>query len=246
MARNNALALREIFDHWSLVQPLLEDKLRTVGLRSKLEDVNQVSADITSHTDDAFYSHSMSDDIGSAMTYLLSTIPNQRYVTQEDVASGLAKSMYATDRDGKIIMENGKPKRATIPATRNSFGMTSYLPFKAVHQRMLTELHDVKDVRDLVEKLKKLGENDYMFNILAQHLERFRYLSYIRFSDKEKFGEYVGFPVVAYKNVVVDPSYYIADTSVRNEETMYPKYIRLVKDLKDKKGNIICKAGDIL
>ena len=246
LARNNALALREIFDHWSLVQPLLEDKLRTVGLRSKLEDVNQVSEDITSHTDDAFYSHSMSDDVGSAMTYLLSTIPNQRYVTQEDVASGLAKSMYATDRDGKIIMENGKPKRATIPATRNSFGMTSYLPFKAVHQRMLTELHDVKDVRDLVEKLKKLGENDYMFNILAQHLERFRYLSYIRFSDKEKFGEYVGFPVVAYKNVVVDPSYYIADTSVRNEETMYPKYIRLVKDLKNKKGNIICKAGDIL
>lgn len=246
LARNNALALREIFDHWSLVQPLLEDKLRTVGLRSKLEDVNQVSEDITSHTDDAFYSHSMSDDIGSAMTYLLSTIPNQRYVTQEDVASGLAKSMYATDRDGKIIMENGKPKRATIPATRNSFGMTSYLPFKAVHQKMLTELHDVKDVRDLVEKLKKLGENDYMFNILAQHLERFRYLSYIRFSDKEKFGEYVGFPVVAYKNVVVDPSYYIADTSVRNEETMYPKYVRLVKDLKDKKGNIICKAGDIL
>lgn len=120
LARNNALALREIFDHWSLVQPLLEDKLRTVGLRSKLEDVNQVSADITSHTDDAFYSHSMSDDVGSAMTYLLSTIPNQRYVTQEDVASGLAKSMYATDRDGKIIMENGKPKRATIPATRNS------------------------------------------------------------------------------------------------------------------------------
>jgi hypothetical protein len=40
LARNNALALREIFDHWSLVQPLLEDKLRTVGLRSKLEDVN--------------------------------------------------------------------------------------------------------------------------------------------------------------------------------------------------------------
>ena len=246
LARNNALALREVFDHWSFVQPLLEDKLRTVGLRSKLEDTNQISADVTSHTDDAFYSHSMSDDIGSAMTYLLSTIPNQRYVTQEDIASGLAKSVYATDRNGKIIMENGKPKRATIPAIRNSFGMTSYLPFKAVHQRMLTELHDVKDVRDLVEKLKKLGENDYMFNMLAQHLERFRYLSYIRFSDEEKFGEYVGFPVVMYKNTIVDPSYYIADTSVRNEETMYPKYIRLVKDLKDKKGNIICKAGDVL
>lgn len=246
LTRNNALALREIFDNWSLVQPMLEDKLRAVGLRSKLEDVNQISADVTSHTDDAFYSHSMSDDIGSAMLYLLSTIPNQRYVTQEDVASGLAKNMYATDKDGKIIMENGKPKRATIPAIRNSFGMTSYLPFKAVHQRMLTELHDVKDVRDLVERLKKLGEVDYLFNTLAQHLERFRYLSYIRFSDKEKFGEYVGFPVVMYKNAVVDPSYYITDTSIRNEDTMYPKQIRLVKDLKDKKGNLICKAGDIL
>lgn len=246
LTRNNALALREVFDNWSLVQPMLEDRLRAVGLRSKLGDVNQISADVTSHTDDAFYSHSMSDDIGSAMLYLLSTIPNQRYVTQEDVASGLAKNMYATDKNGNIIMENGKPKRATIPAIRNSFGMTSYLPFKAVHQRMLTELHDVKDVRDLVERLKRLGEVDYLFNTLAQYLERFRYLSYIRFSDKEKFGEYVGFPVVMYNGVIVDPSYYIADTSVRNEDTMYPKQIRLVKDLKDKKGNLICKAGDIL
>jgi len=177
---------------------------------------------------------------------MLSTIPNQRYVTQEDVRAGIAKSMYVIDKDGKIVMQNGKPKRATIPAVRNSLGMTTYLPFKAVHQRLLTELHDVKDVADLLTKLKKLGENDYMFNILANHLESFRNQSYVRFLDEKKYGEYVGFPVVIYKNAILNPSYYISDPKLRNEDTLYPKQVRLVKDMKDKNGNVICKAGDIL
>lgn len=257
LSRDNALVLREAFDNWDIVQSKLEDKLKSFGIQAKKDkdeqhtedrdsgETSQIHDDIEGHSDE-FYSHSISDDVSSAMTYMLSTIPNQRYVTQEDVRSGVAKNMYALDKEGKIIMQNGKPKRATIPATRNSLGMTTYLPFKAVHQRLLTELHDVKDVADLLAKLKKLGENDYMFNILANNLESFRNLSYIRFLDEKKYGEYVGFPVVMYRNVILNPSYYISNPKLRNEDTLYPKQVRLVKDMKDKNGNIICKAGDIL
>ena len=57
----------------------------------------------------------MSDDVAAPIQWMLSTIPNLRYVTQEDVASGVAKNMYVLDKDGKVVKENGKPKRATIP-----------------------------------------------------------------------------------------------------------------------------------
>lgn len=252
LVRDNALILRETFKNWSITQQLIENKLASWGVRVKLENenknkenkdsdqTNQVSTDIDNHSDE-FYSHSMSDDITASMVYLFSTIPSQRYVTQEDVAQGIVKSMYFLDKDGKIVTENGKPKRATIPATRNSLGMTTYMPFKSVHQRLLTELHDVKNVKDLLERLKKLGENDYLFNYLYKQLDTFRYLSYIRYNN----GQYKGFPMVMYSKKTLDPTYYISDVSIKDDNTMYPLQVRLVRDLVID-GKLVCKAGDIL
>ena len=256
LTRDNALIIRELFQNWQIAQPLLESKLQQMGIRKRKdrdqqrkEDLDSditsaVSDDIQGHADE-FYSHSMSDDVAAPIQWMLSTIPNLRYVTQEDVASGVAKSMYVLDKDGKIVKENGKPKRATIPQTVNSMGRPVFLSFKSVHQRLLSELHDVKNVADLYNQLRRLGENDYMFERIAQSLYRLRYQSYIRFTEKQ-YEKYAGFPKVYYHGAIVKPEYYIGNTEDRSEQAMYPTEVRLVKDLVDKNGKVICKAGDIL
>lgn len=256
LTRDNALIIRELFQNWQVAQPLLESKLQQMGIRKRKdrdqqrkEDLDSditsaVSDDIQGHADE-FYSHSMSDDVAAPIQWMLSTIPNLRYVTQEDVASGVAKSMYVLDKDGKVVKENGKPKRATIPQTVNSMGRPVFLSFKSVHQRLLSELHDVKNVADLYNQLRRLGENDYMFERIAQSLYRLRYQSYIRFTEKQ-YEKYAGFPKVYYHGAIVKPEYYIGNTEDRSEQAMYPTEVRLVKDLVDKNGKVICKAGDIL
>jgi hypothetical protein len=218
------------------------DEQRKEDLDSDI--TSAVSDDIQGHADE-FYSHSMSDDVAAPIQWMLSTIPNLRYVTQEDVASGVAKSMYVLDKDGKVVKENGKPKRATIPSTVNSMGRPVFLSFKSVHQRLLSELHDVKNVADLYNQLRRLGENDYMFERIAQSLYRLRYQSYIRFTEKQ-YEKYAGFPKVYYHGAIVKPEYYIGNTEDRSEQAMYPTEVRLVKDLVGKNGKVICKAGDIL
>ncbi len=256
LTRDNALIIRELFQNWQVAQPLLESKLQQMGIRKRKdrdeqrkEDLDSditsaVSDDIQGHADE-FYSHSMSDDVAAPIQWMLSTIPNLRYVTQEDVASGVAKSMYVLDKDGKVVKENGKPKRATIPSTVNSMGRPVFLSFKSVHQRLLSELHDVKNVADLYNQLRRLGENDYMFERIAQSLYRLRYQSYIRFTEKQ-YEKYAGFPKVYYHGAIVKPEYYIGNTEDRSEQAMYPTEVRLVKDLVGKNGKVICKAGDIL
>lgn len=256
LTRDNALIIRELFQNWQVAQPLLESKLQQMGIRKRKdrdqqrkEDLDSditsaVSDDIQGHADE-FYSHSMSDDVAAPIQWMLSTIPNLRYVTQEDVASGVAKSMYVLDKDGKVVKENGKPKRATIPQTVNSMGRPVFLSFKSVHQRLLSELHDVKNVADLYNQLRRLGENDYMFERIAQSLYRLRYQSYLRFTEKQ-YEKYAGFPKVYYHGAIVKPEYYIGNTEDRSEQAMYPTEVRLVKDLVGKNGKVICKAGDIL
>ena len=256
LTRDNALIIRELFQNWQIAQPLLESKLQQMGIRKRKdrdqqrkEDLDSditsaVSDDIQGHADE-FYSHSMSDDVAAPIQWMLSTIPNLRYVTQEDVASGVVKSMYVLDKDGKVVKENGKPKRATIPSTVNSMGRPVFLSFKSVHQRLLSELHDVKNVADLYNQLRRLGENDYMFERIAQSLYRLRYQSYIRFTEKQ-YEKYAGFPKVYYHGAIVKPEYYIGNTEDRSEQAMYPTEVRLVKDLVGKNGKVICKAGDVL
>lgn len=258
--RNNILVMREVFKNWSAVQPLIESRLESFGLRKRkdrLQDTkdgndsdpqlkkNAVSEDIDSHSDE-FYSHSLSDDVSAPIQWMLSNISAERYATTEDVSAGLVKSVYKTNKDGKVILDkNGNPIRETVSTSKNSFGMKTLLPFKEVHQRLLIELHDVKDVADLQERLFKLGQNDYVFNKIANLLFRIRYQSYTRFTNEEKFGDYVGAPVVHYDGGVLNPSYYIADPKNMTNQDIYPQQITLVKDLY-KNGKLVAKKGDIL
>lgn len=258
--RNNILVMREVFKNWSAVQPLVEARLESFGLRKRKDKAqdnkegndsdpqlkkNAVAEDIDGHSDE-FYSHSLSDDVSAPIQWMLSNISAERYATAEDVAAGLVKSVYKLNKDGKVILDkNGNPVRETISTSKNSFGMKTLLPFKEVHQRLLIELHDVKDVADLQERLQRLGQNDYMFNKIANLLFRIRYQSYTRLTNNEKFGEYVGAPVVHYDGGVLNPSYYIADPKNMTNQELYPQQVVLVKDLY-KNGKLVAKKGSVL
>lgn len=170
---------------------------------------------------------------------------NVRYVTPEDVAAGLAPGLYMTNAKGEVIMDHGAPKRRVIPVKRNSLGMPTYMSFKAVHQKLLSELHDVKDVEDMYNRLVELGKTDYVFEQIAQTLNALRNQSYLRMTNKKDFGDYVGWPIVKYGNSILKPEYYIADPKVHTEGYKYPQVVRLVKPLKTKDGKTY-KAGDIL
>lgn len=258
--RNNILVMREVFKNWSAVQPLVEARLESFGLRKRKDKAqdnkegndsdpqlkkNAVAEDIDGHSDE-FYSHSLSDDVSAPIQWMLSNITAERYATAEDVSAGLVKSVYKINKDGNVILDkNGNPIRETVSTSKNSFGMKTLLPFKEVHQRLLIELHDVKDVADLQARLQRLGQNDYMFNKIANLLFRIRYQSYIRFTNKEKFGDYVGAPVVHYDGGVLNPSYYIANPKNMTQQDIYPQQITLVKDLY-KNGKLVAKKGDVL
>lgn len=114
---------------------------------------NAVSNDIQGHSDE-FYTHSRSEDVTSQIKFFLSTRPALRYATQEDVNNGIVKSIYKLGKDGKPLTDrNGNKIRATVPMKTNSLGMTQFLDFKSVHQRLLTALSGVNSVDDLYEKL---------------------------------------------------------------------------------------------
>lgn len=258
LIRDNLLIMRDLFENWDVIQPKLEAKLKSFGIQARKDedeekknntdagDQSAVASDIDGHSDE-FYSHSLSRDVAAPIVFRLSTIKNVRYVTHDDVAAGLAPSIYILDKEGHPILDsNGQKKRAVIPVKRNSLGMVTYLPFKSVHQRLLSELHDVKNVDDLYNRLTTLGKNDYMFAQIASTLYRLRNQSYVRMTDKKTFGDYVGWPIVKYGNAILKPEYYIADPKVHDNGYKYPQQVRLVKDLKNKHDEVICKAGQVL
>ncbi len=90
----------------------------------------------------------MSDDLSSNMIFFLSTRPALRYATQEDVNNGIVQSLYKKDR-------NGNQQRVLVSSSKNSMGMTTFMDYKQVHQLLLSNFHDVKDVEDLYNKLEK-------------------------------------------------------------------------------------------
>ena len=248
LIKNNILIMREIFNNYDVIQPLLISKLENMGVRSKLDieeqerenkegdDVSQVSRDIDSHADE-FYTHSMTDDLSSSMIFFLSTRPALRYSTQDDVDKGIVKSLYKKDA-------NGKETRTLVSSSKNSLGQTTFLNYKQVHQMLLSNLHDVKDVEDLYNKLKKLGENDYLYENIARSLYQFRFQSYKRYSNNKE--GYDNVPVVIYRGKQLNPKHYIVNKDKLTKDDLYPKFVKWSHDVLDKNGKVIFKKGDII
>ena len=70
-----------------------------------------------------------------------------------------------------------------------------------------------------------------------------RWQSYIRYT---KSGKYDNIPVVTYKGKRLSPELYVADVTKLTKNDLYPKVVRAAKDIKNKEGKVVIKAGDII
>ena len=104
--------LKEIFDHWGSTQKMVVDELERIGIGGKIDandkkdedkqsgDLSNISQDIDGHLDE-FYKFDKKLDLDSSLKILLSTIPNMRYSTRDDL-------MWETNERGQFIDSNGK------------------------------------------------------------------------------------------------------------------------------------------
>jgi hypothetical protein len=70
---------------------------------------------------------------------MLSTIPDERFATEEDVKVGRVKSTM--NKDGSRVM---------IPNNRGILGFTGYVPRNQVKNLLLSACHDCKSAEDLL------------------------------------------------------------------------------------------------
>lgn len=166
----------QLFDenNWDIIEQKINRRLKVLGIDSQLDrlqkqedDENDVADDenssyigqeIAAH-DDAFYTHDRSEDTTAAVRFMLSTIPDERFATEEDVKAGRVKSIE--NKDGSKVM---------IPNKKGILGFTGYIPRNQVKNLLLSACHDCKSAEDLLEKLHALAETEPVFYRLERKL----------------------------------------------------------------------------
>lgn len=250
--QRNIRMMREIFDKWDiLTRRMLISQLERIGVNSKLHRKEQyrqdmdggessaVHDDIEGHEDE-FWSHSRADDVSAAVKFFLSTIPAQRYATEEDIKSGQIGT------DGNMITQlvttnkKGQPVRTKVVTKRNSLGYTSFLPFNFVYQTLLKNFYGVRNVSELDTRLTIASQNDLMFEHIARAFHNFRYKSYIRYSD----DVYKRIPKVVLNGVLLDPQAYVKDVNKLSEQDLYPTRVVAARDITI--GDQIVRQGEII
>jgi hypothetical protein len=120
------------------------------------DEENIVSKDVGDHKDE-FFDHARTDDATAAIRFFLSSIPDERFATQEDVDNKLVRSTRKKD---------GSP--VTISNSTNLLGYQSFLNMKIVSNKLLLACHDVNSVQELDQKLQSLAETDPIFYRIAK------------------------------------------------------------------------------
>lgn len=166
----------QLFDknNWDIIEQKINRRLQVLGIDSQLdrlqkqaddendvpgdEDGSYIGQEIAAH-DDAFYTHDRSEDTTAAVRFMLSTIPDERFATEEDVKAGRVKS--TVNKDGSRVM---------IPNNRGILGFTGYVPRNQVKNLLLSACHDCKSAEDLLDKLHELAETEPVFYRLERKL----------------------------------------------------------------------------
>lgn len=154
-------------NNWDIIEQKINNRMRTIGIDSRFDrveknqdDENDVEDDenssyigqeIAAH-DDAFYTHNRSDDTTAAIRFMLSTIVDERFATQDDVESGLVRS--TVNKDGSTVL---------IPNKRGILGFSSYLSRSEVNNKLLINCYDCGSAEELLSRLEKLSKTDAMF-----------------------------------------------------------------------------------
>lgn len=211
----------EIFDNWDNVMKgrminvlsqygLIYSKNKTAEEQknNKEDTPDQIAQMLTGHMDE-YYLHDRRNDIDSAIVFFLSTIPNRRFATRDDLIyetddlgnikygeDGKAILRYTTDAEGnKIIAGSVKAlevkrgnsmRRTTVNVSTNSFGMAEFIPFDKVYADIFREIHDAKSFSEMMSRIKNKAKTDAMFYYLEQHLTRWEMQSLVRHVNTNK------------------------------------------------------------
>lgn len=169
----NQKLMRQFFEErtWWMVERKINDKLHKMSIDSERrteedykgrmddggdpdDETSVISKDVGDHKDE-FYDHARTEDATAAVRFFLSTIPDERFATQDDVDAGIVKSL--TKKDGK----NERP--VTISNSNNLLGFSQYLGMRVVSNKLLHACNKVQNVLQLNEVLKQLSKTDPMF-----------------------------------------------------------------------------------
>ena len=253
LAYRNAMMFREAFDKWDVFRTLVEEKLKQKGVDKKRIREEQAREDRDGgegykqeefgHFDQPFYEHSMRDDVPTRIKFFLSTRPNRRWATPEDVKAGFAASTHMD-----IVDEDGKKKRVRIPVDvrNNSMGYSTYASYQLVYNTLLRTAHHAKSIKEFDDILHKLGENDFLLYNIAKSYHNFRRKMYVRYQS-ENDGKYRNIPKVIVKGKLLNPSEYISDTKHLTEDEEFPTVVRYTHDVYDEKtSKLLHRQGDII
>lgn len=174
----NQKMMNQLFneDTWWIVEKKINNKLHKMSIDSELrteeeyadimdngleddenyDDESLVSKDVGDHKDE-FFDHARTDDATAAIRFFLSSIPDERFATEEDVELGLVRSI--TDKNGNPV---------TISNSTNLLGYQQFLSMKIVSNKLLLACHDVSSVEELDEKLQQLAKTDPVFYRIAK------------------------------------------------------------------------------
>lgn len=174
----NQKMMAQLFDEstWWIVEKKINNKLHKMSIDSERrteeeytdalengsentedpEEESLVSKDIGDHKDE-FYDHARTDDATAAIRFFLSTIPDERFASEEDVENGIVRS---------IVDKNGDP--VTVSNSTNLLGYQQFLSMKIVSNKLLLACHDVSSVEELDERLQNLANTDPIFYRIAK------------------------------------------------------------------------------
>ena len=174
----NQKMMNQLFDenNWWIIEKKINDKLAKMSIDSErrtedeyvekmddgpedlddIEDESLISKDVNDHKDE-FYDHARTDDATAAIRFFLSSIPDERFATQEDVDLGIVRG--TTDKDGNPV---------TISNSTNLLGYQQFLSMRIVSNKLLLACHDVSTVEELDEKLQQLAGTDPVFYRIAK------------------------------------------------------------------------------
>lgn len=181
----------EVFnkENWPLIETKLNNKLRSISIdstkrrqdeRNERNDTDdgetaygedgESTTDPHEHEDESAYDHSRTDDATAAVRFFLSTIPDEHFATEEDVAQGRCEALtrIVKDKEGKEVEEP-----VLIPNRTNVLGYKQYLSMKQVSNRLLMLCHKVKSAKELNDLLQSLMYTDPIFYRIAKTYNRY-------------------------------------------------------------------------
>lgn len=162
-------------ENWPIIEQKVNQKLRKISIDSEYnkEEIERekrdnddgrptttedgIGEDVHQHDDAAFYDHSRTEDATAAIRFFLSTIPDEHFATEEDVANGYAKA--TKDKNGNPIM---------VPNYFNLLGFKHFLSMKVVSNKLLLACKECKTAKQLNELLQSLMHTDPILYRIAK------------------------------------------------------------------------------